>query len=52
MKFQLAKPNNGDMVNKAKRDVVSEGLSLWHLSNYRESELLKNHSAIARKDKG
>ncbi len=35
--------NNGDIVNKAKRDVfierVREGVSLWHLSNYREADL-------------
>ncbi len=29
--------SNGDMVKKAECDVVS----LWHLSNYREAELLK-----------
>ncbi len=33
------------MVDKSKRDVVndlmSKGGNLWHLSNYREAELLK-----------
>ncbi len=33
--------NNGDMVNKANKcDIVSEGVSLWHLCNYKEAELL------------
>ena len=30
--------NNGDMVDKAKRGVVSELVSIWHLSNHREAE--------------
>ena len=35
--------NIGDIiVKKAKRLWVGEGESLWHLSNYREAELLKN----------
>ncbi len=35
--------NNWDMVDKAKRALwVSEGVSLWHLSNNREAELLIN----------
>ena len=29
------------MVDKAKCDVVREGVRLWHLSHYREAELLK-----------
>ena len=33
--------NKEDMVDKAKRDGVSQGLSLWHLFNYKEAELLK-----------
>ena len=36
--------NNGDLDNKAKcpmSEWMSEGVSLWHLSNYREAELLK-----------
>ena len=34
--------NNGDMVDKAKRDVLSEwGSELWQLPNYREAKLLK-----------
>ncbi len=31
--------NNGDIANKA-TNPVSEGESLWHLSNYREAKLL------------
>ncbi len=34
--------NNGDIVKKAKRPWVCEGESLWHLSNYREAELVLN----------
>ncbi len=32
------------MVDKAKRDDVSEGMSLWHLYNTIEAELLKTNS--------
>ncbi len=32
---------NGDIVDKAKHDAVSVGVSLWHLSNKREVVLLK-----------
>ena len=33
--------HNGDMDDKAKRDVVSGGMSEWHITNYREAERLK-----------
>ncbi len=38
--------NNGCMSEKAKHDVVNE----WHLSNYRESELLKRKEERYRND--
>ncbi len=40
----------GDMVDKAER-YVSEGVSLWHISDYREAEPLMYYESFVSKGK-